>query len=105
MNENSVNRGVAGGVLVGGLAASAVMGNVASLPKESRVKFVKGVVFLMAAFVAVVLLIPAFGLFGELGTVPAAEKGWAAAAAVLFALPAVGVAFYGLKKLFGLIRK
>lgn len=31
MNENSVNRSVAGSVLVGGLAASAVMGNVASL--------------------------------------------------------------------------
>lgn len=101
MNENSVNRSVAGSVLVGGLAASAVMGNVASLPKASRVKFVKGVVFLMAAFVAAVLLIPAFGQFGELGKVPADEKGFAAAAAVLFLLPAVGVVAYGLKKLLG----
>ncbi|HAU4290911.1 TPA: hypothetical protein ACQVKY_001099 [Serratia marcescens] len=105
MNENSVNRGVAGSVLVGGLAAGAVMANVSSLPQASRIKFVKFVVFLMAAFVAAVLLIPAFGLFGELSQVPAAEKGMAAGVAVLFALPAAGVVFYGLKKLVGLIRK
>lgn len=100
MIEKNVGRGVAGGVAVGGLALGAVMSNVAGLPKESRVKFVKGFVFVVAAFLAAICAVFSLGLFSELAKVPAAEKGLAVGAAIFFALPAAGVLAFGVKKLF-----
>lgn len=100
MIEKSVNRGVAGGVALGGMALGAVMGNVAGLPKESRVKFVKGFVFVVVAFLAAVSAVFSLGLFSELARVPADEKSLAVGAAIFFALPAAGVFAFVLKKLF-----
>lgn len=99
MIDKSVSRGVAGGVAISGLAVGAVVSNVAVLPKESRVKFVKGVVFAVVALLAALSAVVALGLFSELGNVPAGEKGWAVGAASVFALPAVGVLVFAVKKL------
>lgn len=99
MIEKNVSRGVAGMVGVGGMALGAAVSNVASLPHESRVKFVKGVVFAIAAFLAAVSAVVAFGLFNELVKVPDAEKGLAVGAAIFFTFPAVSVIAVALKKL------
>lgn len=99
MINKSVNNTVAGGVAVGGLALGAVVSNVAALPKESRVKFVKGVMFALVAFLALVSAVVALGLFSELAKVPADEKGLASGVAAAFAMPAVGVVAFALKKL------
>lgn len=99
MIDKSVSRGVAGGVAISGLAVGAVVSNVAVLPKESRVKFVKGVVFAVVALLAALSAVVALGLFSELANVPAGEKGWAVGAASVFALPAVGVLVFAVKKL------
>lgn len=100
MIDKSVSRGVAGGVAISGLALGAVVSNVAVLPQESRIKFVKGVMFAVAVFLAAVSAVVALGLFSELAKVPAAEKGFAAGAAIAFAMPAVGVLVFSLRKLF-----
>lgn len=99
MISKNVNSGVAGGVAVGGLALGAVVSNVASLPHASRVKFVKGVVFAVAAFLAVVCAVVGLGLFSELANVPASEKGIATGVAAAFLVPAFGVVGFALKKL------
>jgi hypothetical protein len=100
MIDKSVSRGVAGGVAIGGLAVGAVVSNVAVLPHESRVKFVKGVVFAVVALLAAVSAVVSLGLFSELAKVPVAEKGWAVGVACVFALPAVAVVALVVKKLF-----
>lgn len=99
MISKDVSRGVAGSVGMLGLAGSAVLGNVAMLPKESRIKFVKSVVFVVIAFLAAVSAVISLGLFSELSTIPATEKGLAMFCVIAFALPAVGVFAFVLKKL------
>ena len=99
MIDKSVSRGVAGGVALGGLALGAVVSNVAGLPQESRIKFVKAVVFAVVALLAAVSGVVTLGLLSELASVPVAEKGFVVGAAIFFALPAVGVFAFVLKKL------
>ena len=99
MINKSVNNTVAGGVAFTGLAVGAVVSNVAGLPQASRVKFVKGVMFVVVALLATVCAVVALGLFSELAKVPADEKGLASGVAAAFAMPAVGVVAFALKKL------
>jgi putative copper export protein len=99
MITKEMNRGVAAGTAIGGIAATGLMLGMAQLPQEKRVKAVKGFALLVCAFIAVLCLIGSVGVLIEMPNIPAAEKNFATIAAVVLALPIIAV-IYGFKRLF-----
>lgn len=98
MNRD-VERGVATGTAVASAAGVGLVLALMTMNKEQRFKTVKVFAFLFCAFLAAACAVVSLGLFNELAQIPVAEKGLATGVAVFFAMPAVGVVGYALKKL------
>jgi len=99
MISRDVERGVQTGAAVTGVAVTGLMLAYGNLPKAQRFRVLKLLGLLCLAFIALLCMVVAIGIFFELPKTPVADKSMMDVAMVVMVLPMLGV-LYGFKRFF-----
>lgn len=99
MINRDVEKGVAAGTAVAGVAFASLLFGLSALTPEKRIKVVKFIGLLFMAFIASIFFIASLGVFSEFSKIPVNEKGMAIFTMVILVLPIIGT-IYSFKKFF-----